>query len=67
MEAVIEVRDLKKTYKDGPSAVPEVIRILDEKGLHIDKLSLTRPSLDDVFLKVTGRKIRDDGPVQNWL
>ncbi len=52
--------------KNGPSAVPEVIRLLDEKGIQIDKLSLTRPSLDDVFLKFTGRKIRDDGPVQNW-
>ncbi len=52
--------------KDGPSAVPEVIRVLEENGLRIDKLSLTRPSLDDVFLKFTGRKIRDDTPVQNW-
>ena len=52
--------------KNGPSAVPEVIRALEDKGLHIDKLSLTRPSLDDVFLKFTGRKIRDDTPVQNW-
>ncbi len=52
--------------KDGPSAVPEVIRVLDERGLAIEKLSLTRPSLDDVFLKYTGRKIRDDAPVQNW-
>jgi ABC-2 type transport system ATP-binding protein len=52
--------------KDGPSAVPEVIRLLQGQGLQIEKLSLTRPSLDDVFLKVTGRKIRDDAPVQNW-
>ncbi len=52
--------------KDGPSAVPAVIRALEEKGLHIDRLSLTRPSLDDVFLKYTGRKIREEGPVQNW-
>jgi ABC-2 type transport system ATP-binding protein len=52
--------------KDGPSAVPAVIRTLEEKSLHIDKLSLTRPSLDDVFLKYTGRKIREEGPVQNW-
>ncbi len=52
--------------KDGPSAVPAVIRTLEERGLQIDKLSLTRPSLDDVFLKYTGRKIREEGPVQNW-
>jgi ABC-2 type transport system ATP-binding protein len=51
---------------DGPSAVPDVIVVLEEKGLPIDRLSLVRPSLDDVFLKYTGRKIRDEGPVQNW-
>ncbi len=51
---------------DGPSAVPAVIRTLEGKGLSIDKLSLSRPSLDDVFLKYTGRKIREEGPVQNW-
>jgi ABC-2 type transport system ATP-binding protein len=52
--------------KDGASAVPAVIRTLEEKGLQIEKLSLTRPTLDDVFLKYTGRKIRDEGPAQNW-
>ena len=52
--------------KNGPSAVPEVIRTLEDHKLSIDKLTLTRPTLDDVFLKFTGRKIRDDGPVQNW-
>jgi ABC-2 type transport system ATP-binding protein len=51
---------------DGSSAVPDVIRVLEEQGLPIDRLSLIRPSLDDVFLKYTGRKIRDEGPVQNW-
>ncbi len=52
--------------KNGPSAVPAVIRTLEEQGMQIERLSLTRPSLDDVFLKYTGRKIRDDAPVQNW-
>jgi ABC-2 type transport system ATP-binding protein len=52
--------------RDGSSAVPAVVRTMEEHGLTIDKLSLTRPSLDDVFLKYTGRKIRDDAPVQNW-
>jgi ABC-2 type transport system ATP-binding protein len=51
---------------DGPSAVPDVILALQQNGLSIDRLSLVRPSLDDVFLKYTGRKIRDEGPVQHW-
>jgi ABC-2 type transport system ATP-binding protein len=52
--------------RDGSSAVPAVVRAMEDHGLTIEKLSLTRPSLDDVFLKYTGHKIRDDAPVQNW-
>ncbi len=52
--------------REGASAVPVIVRLLEENGLRIGKLSLTQPTLDDVFLKFTGRKIRDDAPVQNW-
>jgi ABC-2 type transport system ATP-binding protein len=52
--------------REGASAVPIVMRELEDKGLRVDKISLERPTLDDVFLKYTGRKIRDEGPVQNW-
>jgi ABC-2 type transport system ATP-binding protein len=47
---------------DGPSAVPAVVEACVENGLEIERLALTRPSLDDVFLKYTGRKIRADAP-----
>jgi len=52
--------------QDGGAVVPEVLRLLDSTGLHVAQLSLTSPSLDDVFLKHTGYKIRDEGPAQNW-
>lgn len=52
--------------REGASAVPMVMRELEEKGLRVEKLSLERPTLDDVFLKYTGRKIREEAPVQNW-
>jgi len=52
--------------QDGGAVVPEVLRLLDSAGLHVAQLSLTSPSLDDVFLKHTGYKIRDEGPAQNW-
>ncbi len=52
--------------QDGGAVVPEVLRLLDSAGLHVAQLSLTSPTLDDVFLKHTGYKIRDEGPTQNW-
>ncbi|MFW6641124.1 ATP-binding cassette domain-containing protein [Nocardiopsis algeriensis] len=35
--------------------LPEVVRRLDDQGLAVGELSLRRPSLDEVFLALTGR------------
>ena len=54
--------DLVRLYVDqGDTAVPQLLRILDGAGLRARTLSLTRPSLDDVFLRQTGRSLRDGG------
>ena len=34
--------------------IVEAVRRLDEAGVDVDDLSLRRPTLDDVFLKLTG-------------
>lgn len=39
---------------DGSRALTETIRKLDEGKIKIDGISLHRPTLDDVFLKLTG-------------
>ncbi len=44
---------------DGESALPHLMRLLDAKGLRLKTISLERPSLDDVFLRKTGRSLRD--------
>ena len=44
--------------KDGASAAPNIMQILTEKGIAVRTLTVSRPSLDDVFLKYTGRTIR---------
>ena len=49
------------TAQNGNAAVPEVVRLLDENGVRVTELSVATPSLDDVFLKHTGRTIRDEG------
>jgi daunorubicin resistance ABC transporter ATP-binding subunit len=40
---------------DGPGVLPEVAARLSTAGLRIADLTLRRPSLDDVFLTLTGR------------
>jgi len=51
---------LVRLYVDrGEEAVPHVLRLLDGHGLAPQTMSLHRPSLDDVFLKQTGRSLRE--------
>jgi ABC-2 type transport system ATP-binding protein len=53
--------DLVRLYVDqGDIAVPNLIRVLDGAGLRAQSLTLTRPSLDDVFLRQTGRSLREE-------
>ena len=44
----------------GETAVPLILRLLDGAGLEAASISLNRPSLDDVFLRQTGRSLRDE-------
>jgi ABC-2 type transport system ATP-binding protein len=50
--------ELSVYVKDGASAAPSIMQILTGKGITVRTMSIARPSLDDVFLKYTGRTIR---------
>jgi ABC-2 type transport system ATP-binding protein len=43
----------------GETAMPAILRLLDGAGLELKTITLTRPSLDDVFLRQTGRSLRE--------
>ncbi|MPY94603.1 MAG: ATP-binding cassette domain-containing protein [Acidimicrobiia bacterium] len=42
-----------------PGIVPETVRALDAAGVKVDDVAVRRPSLDDVFLQLTGHSIDD--------
>jgi ABC-2 type transport system ATP-binding protein len=49
-----------RLYVDrGETAMPAILRLLDGAGLELQTITLTRPSLDDVFLRQTGRSLRE--------
>jgi ABC-2 type transport system ATP-binding protein len=53
--------ELIRLYVDhGETAVPQILRILDGAGLSARTITLARPSLDDVFLRQTGRSLREE-------
>jgi ABC-2 type transport system ATP-binding protein len=45
----------------GEAQLAEVVRVLDQADLHVESLQLHQPSLDDVFLAKTGRKLEGAG------
>ncbi len=45
--------------EDGGSALPQLLRILDQSSVGVRSMSLSEPTLDDVFLRQTGRSLRD--------
>jgi ABC-2 type transport system ATP-binding protein len=47
-------RRLTAPTSAGAGALVQVVRDFDEAGIHIDDIALRRPTLDDVFLALTG-------------
>jgi ABC-2 type transport system ATP-binding protein len=43
----------------GEVAMPAILRLLEGSGLTLVRIDLHRPSLDDVFLRQTGRSLRE--------
>ncbi len=47
----------------GATALPRLLRALDAAGLNAVSAEIKRPTLDDVFLELTGRSLRDAGDI----
>jgi ABC-2 type transport system ATP-binding protein len=50
--------------QNAAAAIPELVRRLDGDAVALAALTMTQPSLDDVFLKHTGRRIRSEDASQ---
>jgi ABC-2 type transport system ATP-binding protein len=48
------LRQISAPVTTGSKALIEAAKLLDEKGIHPLDIGLKRPSLDDVFLSLTG-------------
>ncbi|MGH2539593.1 MAG: daunorubicin/doxorubicin resistance ABC transporter ATP-binding protein DrrA, partial [Actinomycetota bacterium] len=54
MTAELEGARIRVPSGEGPRALMEMLRTLDAEGLYPSSLSVREPSLDDVFLRLTG-------------
>lgn len=50
---------LRLYVDDGAKAISEVLELLGKQGITLKTITLSAPSLDDVFLRKTGRSLRD--------
>jgi ABC-2 type transport system ATP-binding protein len=52
--------DIQLYVERGEDALPAILRALDGAKLQLRTIALARPTLDDVFLRQTGRSLRDE-------
>ncbi len=58
-EVVATDSALQVTVDEGAVAVAPMLRALDAAGLRPTSITVSRPTLDDVFLTLTGRSLRE--------
>jgi ABC-2 type transport system ATP-binding protein len=68
LERVVAEPDALALYvEEGAASIAEIVRRLDRDRIAVGAISVARPSLDDVFLSATGRRLegqQQDGQAQ---
>jgi ABC-2 type transport system ATP-binding protein len=59
-ETVLDGKTIVARAEDGGRALPGVLAALDQAGIAVASVSLSRPSLDDVYLHYTGRDFAEE-------
>jgi ABC-2 type transport system ATP-binding protein len=65
-EVIVDGQALRLSVARGEEALPAMLRALDGEAITMESVKLARPTLDDVFLTLTGRSLRDDSPAGRW-
>ncbi len=59
-DTLINDLELRVIVEDAETALPHVMEILRRENIHIQKISLNKPTLDDVFLRYAGSRLESD-------
>jgi ABC-2 type transport system ATP-binding protein len=54
---VAEADGLALYVEDGAGSISEIVRRLESGGIRVGAIAVSQPSLDDVFLEATGRRL----------
>jgi len=58
-------RNVSARSDDGAAAVPGILAALERAGVPAASVTVARPSLDDVYLRHTGRRYSQADPAEN--
>lgn len=53
-------RQINLLVDNASKRIPQLVKIVDQAGVELESVQMHKPTLDDVFLSVTGRSIRDE-------
>jgi ABC-2 type transport system ATP-binding protein len=56
-DGLIAENGLNILTKNGSTFITQVVRVLDSAGIEVEQLNLSAPTLDEVFLKLTGKTL----------
>ncbi|NPA22791.1 MAG: ABC transporter ATP-binding protein [Crenarchaeota archaeon] len=57
---LIEGGKLEIVVDNAPKALPEIIEVFHKSNVQIEEVSYKRPTLNDVFVYLTGRELREE-------
>jgi ABC-2 type transport system ATP-binding protein len=58
-------RTVEVPVGEGPRALQYILSEFDSLGIELHDAGMRRPTLDDVFLRITGHKVEKDGALNN--
>jgi ABC-2 type transport system ATP-binding protein len=66
VKKIMATHDGVNVYVDrADEATPKILRLLEKEGVETASTTVSRPSLDDVFIKYTGRTIAEEAARNN--
>ncbi|GAA4265523.1 ATP-binding cassette domain-containing protein [Frondihabitans peucedani] len=59
-EVEVQGASIQTRVRDAGTHLPRLLRELDARGIALTSIEVRRPTLDDVFLDLTGRSLREE-------
>lgn len=59
---IVNQDTIRLVAANGEQLIPKLIHIAEKTGVSINSIGMYEPTLEDVFIHYTGRRIREEGP-----